>query len=213
MQHQKLGFQALHLHPCITNSSNQQIFCTCYILYSTISAILQIIKFFNIIFDRPEKNICYSSPNQGDRSWGQELMSHQLHRRSLSGRLAEKRVKILQTQVTRVGNYPLKHQRNQPTNFNLVRVELRRHFFDGLKYDKGMMAVWMSFKNPTKFSSGMNVAQPPRKREERERASGILRAARREVWEFVDLVSGYPHKASCFAQIPKQLEMSVKYAD
>lgn len=59
--------------------------------------------------------------------------------------------------------------------------------------------MWMSFINPTKFSSRMNVAQPPRKRKERERASGILRVERKGVWEFVDLVSGYCHKASCFA--------------
>lgn len=37
----------------------------------------------------------YFSPNQEDRSWGQEQMSHQLHHRSLVGRLAEKIVKIL----------------------------------------------------------------------------------------------------------------------
>ena len=33
--------------------------------------------------------------------------------------------------------------------------------------------MWMSLINPTKFFLGMNVAQPPRKREEREPTSGI----------------------------------------
>lgn len=40
--------------------------------------------------------------------------------------------------------------------------------------DWDLMAVWMSFINPTKFSLGMSVAQPPQKREERKFASGIF---------------------------------------
>lgn len=75
--------------------------------------------------------------------------------------------------------------------------------------DWDLMAVWMSFINPTKFSLGMSVAQPPQKREEgREKVSirDISMDGRKDVWDFVDLVSGYSHEASKSpnsCQIPK----------
>ena len=74
------------------------------------------------------------------------------------------------------------------------------------------MAVWMSFINPTKFSLGMSVAQPPRKREEREPVSGILPRTGAKmsgsmlIWSADILIR--PSKP----QIPKQLEMSLKWA-
>lgn len=73
--------------------------------------------------------------------------------------------------------------------------------------------MWMSFINPTKFSLGMNVAQPPRKREDRERASGILPTAGAKtsgnllIWS-----ADIPIRRRQLPQIPKQLEMELKYA-
>lgn len=79
------------------------------------------------------------------------------------------------------------------------------------------MAVWMSFINPTKFSSGMNVAQPPRKRKERERGSGILtRGSAKGSGNLLIWSADIPiRRRSCHKspQIPKQLEMRLKYAD
>ena len=73
------------------------------------------------------------------------------------------------------------------------------------------MAVWMSFTNPTKFSLGMNVAQPPRKREKREQSSGILPRTRAKmsgnllIWSADTLIKR--RSPQLFLQIPKQLEM------
>ena len=74
------------------------------------------------------------------------------------------------------------------------------------------MAVWMSFINPTKFSLGMNVAQPPRKREERGPASGILPRTGAKTSGSLLIWSADILMKRRSLQIPKQLEMSLKWA-
>ena len=69
------------------------------------------------------------------------------------------------------------------------------------------MAVWMSFINPTKFSLGMNVAQPPRKREKREQASGILPRTGAKMSGNLLIWSADTLIKRLSPQIPKQLEM------
>ena len=74
------------------------------------------------------------------------------------------------------------------------------------------MAVWMSFINPTKFSLGMNVAQPPRKRGERGPASEILARTGAKTSGSLLIWSADILMKRRSLQIPKQLEMSLKWA-
>lgn len=75
------------------------------------------------------------------------------------------------------------------------------------------MAVWMSFINPTKFSLAMNVAQPPRKREEREKSSGIMPWKGAKMSGNLLIWSADIPIRRRGSQIPNELDVSLKYAD